>query len=117
MLSRRAFLRASSAALAAAPARRPNLLLILADDLGFSDLGCFGGETETPNLDRLAANGLRFSQMYSTARCMPSRGVLMTGYYAQQSGFEQAANVKPPAWIRYTPQYLAAQGYRCYHSG
>ncbi len=117
MLSRRAFLRASRAALAAAPARRSNLLLILADDLGFSDLGCFGGETETPNLDRLAANGLRFSQMYSTARCMPSRGVLMTGYYAQQSGFEQAANVKPPAWIRYTPQYLAAQGYRCYHSG
>ena len=109
MLSRRAFLSATGAALAA-PARRPNLIVILADDLGFSDIGSFGGETETPNLDRLAAGGLRFSQMYSAARCMPSRGILMTGYYAQQSGFEQAANVKPPAWIRYTPQYLSEAG-------
>lgn len=116
MLSRRAFLAASGAALSA-PARKPNLLVILADDLGFSDIGAFGGETETPNLDGLARNGLRFTQMYSAARCMPSRGILMTGYYAQQSGFEQAGNVKPPAWIRYTPQRLSALGYRCYHSG
>jgi len=116
MLSRRAFLAATGAALAAPP-RRPNLIVILADDLGFSDIGSFGGEIDTPHLDSLAKNGLRFSQMYSTARCMPSRGVLMTGYYAQQSGFEQAGNVKPPAWIRYTPQYLSDQGYRCYHSG
>ncbi|MCC6536819.1 MAG: arylsulfatase [Bryobacterales bacterium] len=116
MLSRRAFLSLTGTALAA-PARRPNLLVILADDMGFSDVGCFGGEIETPHLDSLAARGLRFTQMYSAARCMPSRGILMTGYYAQQSGFEQAANVKPPAWIRYTPQYLSAQGYRCYHSG
>jgi arylsulfatase len=116
MLSRRAFLTATGAALAA-PAKRPNLIVILADDLGYSDVGCFGGETETPNLDGLAKNGLRFTQMYSTARCMPSRGVLMTGYYAQQSGFEQRVGVKPPKWIKYTPQYLSAQGYRCYHSG
>lgn len=116
MLSRRAFLQAAGAAMAAA-ARKPNVVLILADDMGFSDLGSFGGEIETPHLDRLARGGLRFTQMYSAARCMPSRGILMTGYYAQQSGFEQAANVKPPAWIRYTPQYLSAQGYRCYHSG
>src|SRR6187455_2118362 len=79
MLSRRAFLSASGAALAA-PGRRPNLIVILADDMGFSDVGAFGGEIETPNLDRLASNGLRFSQMYSAARCMPSRGILMTGY-------------------------------------
>jgi arylsulfatase A-like enzyme len=116
MLSRRAFLSASGAALAA-PGRRPNLIVILADDMGFSDVGAFGGEIETPHLDGLAKNGLRFSQMYSAARCMPSRGILMTGYYAQQSGFEQAANVKPPKWIRYTPQYLSEAGYRCYHSG
>ncbi|MBL8241837.1 MAG: arylsulfatase [Bryobacterales bacterium] len=116
MLTRRAFMSLTGAALAA-PARRPNLLVILADDMGFSDIGCFGGEIETPHLDGLAASGLRFTQMYSAARCMPSRGILMTGYYAQQSGFEQAANVKPPAWIRYTPQYLSALGYRCYHSG
>ena len=87
MLSRRAFLAATGAALAA-PARKPNLIVILADDLGFSDIGAFGGETETTHLDGLAKNGLRFTQMYSAARCMPSRGILMTGYYAQQSGFE-----------------------------
>ncbi|MSV32920.1 MAG: arylsulfatase [Bryobacterales bacterium] len=116
MLSRRAYLYAAGAALAA-PVRKPNLIVILADDLGFSDVGAFGGETETPHLDGLAKNGLRFTQMYSCARCMPSRGVLMTGYYSQQSGFEQSGNVKPPKWIRYTPQYLSEAGYRCYHSG
>lgn len=116
MLSRRAFLAASGAALAA-PARKPNLIVILADDLGFSDIGAFGGETETTHLDGLAKNGLRFTQMYSAARCMPSRGILMTGYYAQQSGLEQKGGVVPPKWVRFTPQYLSDAGYRCYHSG
>ena len=51
--------------------RRPNIIVILNDDMGFSDLGCYGGEIDTPNLDRLAANGLRFSQFYNTARCCP----------------------------------------------
>ena len=59
-------------------------LLILADDLGFSDLGCYGGEIATPNLDALAAGGLRFTQFYNTARCWPTRAALLTGYYAQQ---------------------------------
>ena len=62
----------------------PNVLIILADDLGYADLGCYGGEISTPHLDELAANGLRFTQFYNTARCWPSRAALLTGYYAQQ---------------------------------
>ena len=65
------------------PQSPPNILLILADDLGYSDLGCYGSEIETPNLDRLAHGGLRFTQFYNTARCWPSRAAIMTGYYAQ----------------------------------
>ncbi|MHB9056773.1 MAG: sulfatase-like hydrolase/transferase [Paludibacteraceae bacterium] len=65
---------------------RPNILLIVADDLGYSDLGCYGGEINTPNIDALAANGLRFSQFYNCARSCPSRAALMTGLYAQQVG-------------------------------
>jgi len=67
----------------AAAAPPPNVVVILADDLGFSDLGCYGGEIDTPNLDRLAAGGLRFTQGYNTARCWPTRAALLTGYYAQ----------------------------------
>jgi arylsulfatase len=69
-----------------APAKRPNILLTLADDLGFSDLGCYGGEIATPNLDALAANGLRFRQFYNCARCCPSRASLLTGLYPHQAG-------------------------------
>jgi len=68
----------------AADAKRPNVVFILADDMGFSDAGCYGGEIATPNLDALAAGGVRFTQFYNTARCWPSRAVLLTGYYAQQ---------------------------------
>src|SRR5499426_1505700 len=64
----------------------PNILLILNDDMGFSDIGCYGGEIETPNLDRLAANGLRYSQFYNTARCSPSRASLLTGLHPHQTG-------------------------------
>ena len=67
-------------------AERPNLLVILADDLGFSDLGCYGSEIETPNLDRLAAEGLRFTQFYTTAKCHASRISLLTGRYPYQAG-------------------------------
>jgi len=97
--------------------RRPNILLILADDMGFSDAGCFGGEIDTPNLDGLARRGIRFSQAYSTARCMPSRGCLLSGFYSQQSGLEQRGNAKAAPWVRFLPQYLKPQGYRTYHSG
>ena len=66
--------------------KRPNIVLILNDDMGFSDIGCYGGEIETPNLDRLAANGLRYSQFYNTARCSPSRASLLTGLHPHQTG-------------------------------
>ena len=67
-------------------ASRPNIVVILSDDMGFSDVGCYGGEIATPNLDRLAAGGLRFSQFYNTARCCPTRASLLTGLYPHQAG-------------------------------
>jgi len=66
--------------------RRPNVVLILNDDMGYSDLGCYGGEVHTPNLDRLAARGIRFTQFYNTARCSPSRASLLTGLHPHQAG-------------------------------
>ncbi len=65
---------------------RPNIILIMADDMGYSDIGCYGGEINTPNLDKLAANGLRFTQFYNTARCCPTRATLLSGLYAHQAG-------------------------------
>jgi arylsulfatase A-like enzyme len=111
----------SAASLAASP--KPNILLILADDLGFSDLGCYGGEISTPNLDALAANGLRFSQFYNTARCWPSRAALLTGYYAQQvrrdaiPGISGGGKGTRPAWAPLLTEFLNGAGYRSYHSG
>ena len=69
-----------------AQAAPPNIVIILADDLGFSDIGCYGGEIQTPNLDRLATSGLRFSQFYNCALCGPSRAALMTGQYPHRVG-------------------------------
>ncbi len=69
-----------------ANARQPNILIIISDDMGFSDLGCYGGEINTPNLDALAADGLRFTQFYNTARCCPTRAALLTGLYPHQAG-------------------------------
>ena len=66
--------------------KRPNIVVILADDLGFSDIGCYGGEIHTPNLDYLAANGLRFNRFYNTSRCCPTRASLLTGLYNHQAG-------------------------------
>lgn len=65
---------------------RPNIILIMADDMGFSDAGCYGGEIKTPNLDYLASNGLRFTQFYNTSRCCPTRASLLTGLYNHQAG-------------------------------
>ena len=65
---------------------RPNIIVILSDDMGYSDLGCYGGEIATPNLDALAAGGLRFTQFYNTARCCPTRASLLTGLYPHQAG-------------------------------
>jgi arylsulfatase len=112
-----------SAPLVAAEASKPNVLVILADDLGYSDLGCYGSEIATPNLDQLAAGGLRYTQFYNTARCWPSRGALLTGYYAQAIRRDQIPGVKSgsqgtrPAWAKLLPELLQAAGYRSYHSG
>lgn len=102
---------------------KPNFLVILADDMGYSDAGCFGGEIKTPNLDQLAKNGLRFSAFYNTARCWPSRACLLTGYYAQQvrrdvlPGQKGSGQGKRPPWARLLPELLSPLGYRSYHSG
>jgi len=66
--------------------QRPNIVVILADDLGFSDLGCYGGEIRTPNIDYLATNGIKFKNFYNTSRCCPTRASLLTGLYNQQAG-------------------------------
>lgn len=100
----------------AAENARPNIVVVLADDLGFSDLSCYGSDIATPNLDRLAANGLRFTQFYNTARCWPTRSALMTGYYPQQIRMDPPRG-KLPEWTRTLPQWLKPAGYRCYHSG
>ena len=66
--------------------QKPNIIIILADDMGYSDIGCYGGEIETPNLDQLAKEGVRFTQFYNAARCCPSRASLLTGLYPAQAG-------------------------------
>lgn len=69
-----------------AQTKKPNVIVILTDDMGYSDIGCFGSEIRTPNIDRLAANGLRFTSFYNTARCSPTRASLLTGLYPHQAG-------------------------------
>ncbi len=107
----------------AAEPTRPNVLIILADDMGFSDAGCYGSEIATPNLDVLAKNGLRFTQFYNTARCWPSRAAILTGYYAQQvrrdtvPGIKSGSQGTRPTWARLLPEMLKPLGYRSYHSG
>lgn len=79
---------------------QPNIILILADDMGYSDIGSYGGEVETPNLDRLAKGGVRYKQFYNAARCCPTRAALMTGLYPHQAGmgWMAAANLGTPAY-------------------
>ncbi|AWM38940.1 Arylsulfatase [Gemmata obscuriglobus] len=79
---------------AARATEKPNIVIVLTDDMGFSDLGCYGGEISTPNLDALAANGLRFTQFYNTARCCPTRASLLTGLYPHQAGVGHMVNDK-----------------------
>ncbi len=94
---------------------RPNVLLILADDMGWSDPGCFGGEIATPNLDRLAGDGLRFTRFHNTAKCFPSRACLLTGLYAQQVNMDR----EPGEFRNCTTlaQVLRKAGYRTLMSG
>ena len=103
---------------------RPNILLIMADDLGFSDLGCYGGEIATPNLDSISESGIRYTQIYNTARCWPTRASLLTGYYAQQVRRDKVPGVpssgnrgKRQEWAQLLPKRLSTAGYRSYHTG
>ena len=101
MIHRRNFVKLATAGLAAgrrvisAPPRRPNIIIMLADDMGFSDLGCYGSEIRTPNIDSLAESGVRFTHFRNTARCCPSRASLLTGLYAHQTGIGQMVNPRP----------------------
>lgn len=125
----------ASPALAATPSK-PNIVIFLADDMGFSDLGCFGGELETPNLDALASRGLRFTQFYNSARCSPTRAALLTGLDPHQTGVGVLANdARPgggssapadagPGYIQYLndrcvtlAEVLKPAGYRTYMTG
>ncbi len=94
---------------------KPNIILILVDDMGYSDLGSYGSEIKTPNLDNLASNGIRFTQMHNTSKCFPSRASLLTGVYAQQSGM----SVNPESIINTisVADLLKSVGYRTLQSG
>lgn len=80
--------------------KKPNVIVILTDDMGYSDIGCFGSEISTPNIDRLAGNGVRFTQFYNTARCSPTRASLLTGLYPHQAGMGHLSteNFKEPGY-------------------
>ncbi len=104
---------------------RPNFIVIMVDDLGFSDLGCYGGEINTPNIDSLGLNGIRFTQMYNGARCCPSRAALLTGLHPHQAGIGQMTNdLGVPAYQGYLnetsvtmAEVLGQVGYRTLMSG
>ena len=107
------------------PSKPPNIILIMSDDMGYSDIGCYGGEINTPNLDYLAANGLRFTQFYNTARCCPTRASLLTGLYPQQAGIgHMMGNRGTPAYqgdlsrnAVTIAEVLKQSGYSTYMSG
>jgi arylsulfatase len=113
------------AAPAAAQAPKPNIILIMADDMGFSDLGCYGSEIATPNLDKLAAGGIRFTQFYNNARCCPTRAALLTGLYSHQAGVgHMVENRGQPGYqgrlndrCVTIAEVLKPAGYRTYMSG
>jgi len=104
---------------------RPNIVIVMADDMGFSDLGCYGGEIETPHLDKLAKNGLRFTQFYNTSRCCPTRAALLTGVYQHQAGIgHMTGNKGVPSYQGYLndqcltiAEALKPAGYRTMATG
>ena len=125
-ISRRAFLASTSAAAAVqAQNKRPNIVVIMADDMGFSDIGCYGSEIATPNLDRLAGNGVRLTQFYNTARCCPTRAALLTGLYNHQTGIGHMVQpTNHPAYQGFLndrcvtiAEVMKASGYRTAMSG
>ena len=103
---------------------KPNIVFILADDMGHSDLGCYGAEIlETPNIDQLAENGLRFTNFYNTGRCWPTRTSLLSGYYPHQvlsdpiQGVDYDSGSFRPVNVSWLPALLKNHGYSSYHSG
>ena len=118
-----------TAATSAPSSDRPNFIIIMADDMGYSDLGSYGSEIETPNIDRLAANGLRFTGFYNTARCCPTRASLLTGLYSHRAGMGRMvsridSNPKPGPYQGFLndssitiAEALGDAGYRTYMSG
>ena len=100
----------------AASPEKPNIILICADDLGWSDIGCYGSEIQTPNLDRLASQGIRFTNFHNTAKCFPSRASLLTGVYAHDSGYDDQYT-KPLKNAVTIGEVLRKQGYATYWSG
>ena len=107
------------------PEKKPNIIVILADDMGYSDIGCFGSEIQTPNLDDLAKNGLRMTQFYNASRCCPTRASLLTGLFQHQAGVGDMVNTRPqPAYQGYLNQQcvtlaeaLKQSGYKTYMAG
>lgn len=87
----------SSKCIAQTPRSKPNIIIILADDMGFADIGCFGSEIQTPNIDRLAKEGLKMTQFYNAGRCCPSRTALLTGLYSHQAGVGDMVKYKESA--------------------
>ena len=104
-------------------ADKPNVIFVLVDDMGYSDLGCYGSEIKTPNLDGLAAGGLQFTQFYNTGRCWPTRAAVLSGYYPHQihrdalPGLGGGGRGVRQQWARLLPDYLKPAGYHSYHSG
>jgi len=96
-------------ALPAAASAKPNIVIMMADDMGYSDIGCYGGEIKTPNIDRLADNGLRFTQFYNAGRCCPTRASLLTGLYAHQAGIGHMTNENEQ--LRFDLGYPGYRGY------
>ena len=93
----------------------PNIVIVLADDLGYSDIGAYGSEINTPNLDQLAKDGIRFTQMHNTSKCFPSRAVLLTGLYAQQVGMHQKSGDFHNAVL--IGEVLKSAGYKTFFVG
>lgn len=95
--------------------QRPNIIVIMSDDMGYSDIGSYGGEISTPNLDRLAKNGLRFTQFYNTGRCCPTRASLMTGLHPHQTGIGHMTNppTKPTGHNYGLPEYQGSLNEKC----
>src|SRR6478735_1703170 len=109
----------------AASHKQPNIMIILSDDMGFSDLGCYGSELTTPNLDKLASEGVRFTQFYNNCRCCPTRASIMTGLYPHEAGVGHMTGDMGYDGYRgqlnrqcvTIPEILKTAGYRTYMCG